>query len=163
MLPCPILNAIKFFLFDWGNNKSSNARWCIYSYLMWSSNIHMQFLKRPLVVDSKARAKQTETNPFAVCYKTHNVPHLHNLSCESRACFPVRKFKYSAKFYIFSSTWKFCLMVSQAEAEIHGLYSFIWHLDGEVMQRSLLTRGEEMGKSCVESWAWFNVRSGANH
>lgn len=35
-------------------------------------------------------------------------------------------------------------------AGIHELYSFIRHLVGEVMQRSLLTGGEEMGKSCVE-------------
>lgn len=138
---------------------------CIYSYLMWSSNIRMQFIKLPLAVDPKAGAKQTETNLFASCYKTHNVPHLHNFRCLSRAYFLVRELKYSAKFSIFSSTWKFYLMVSQGEAEIHGLYSFIWHLDGEVMQRGLLTWGEEeeMGKSCVESWIWFNVSSGAHH
>lgn len=53
---CPILNAIKFFLFDWGINKSSNAR--CHKACLFISDIHLQFLNWPLEVDSEATVKQ---------------------------------------------------------------------------------------------------------
>ena len=138
------------------NHQMPDATRRIYSYLMWS-NMHVQFRKRPFEEDSKARAETNrKKKQYAACYKTHKSPHVHHFGCYLRASFPVRELK----IYIFYSTWKFYLMASQGEAEIHGLYSFMWHLDCEVMQRGLWTWGEEMGKSCVKSWVWFNVSSG---